>query len=114
MTSRPVGQEGHCFLVTSSAVLAYELPKYNIKMVLQISCFVMGYFLFNPELRLLIVMGIGQFLVFLPITQLCMKCFFHSRKGSLIKDFGRKNNQWHNTHFRKQKNSHKKFEKFYF
>ena len=52
MTSGPVGQEGHCFLVTSSAVLAYELPKYNIKMVLQTSYFVLGNFLFNPELRL--------------------------------------------------------------
>ena len=35
--------------------------------------------------------------------------FFSFQERSLIKEFGWKNSQWHNTHFRKQKNSHKKF-----
>ena len=42
----------HYYAGTSSAVLVYELPKYNFKMVLLTSYFVMGNFLFNPELRL--------------------------------------------------------------
>ena len=58
----------HYYAGTSSAVLVYELPKYNIEMVLQTSCFVIviyycdGQFSFQPRTQ--IVNRYGHWAIF--------------------------------------------------
>ena len=96
----------------NSITRLYNSITFCMKMVLQASYFEMGNFLFKPEVNRYGHWAIFVFSTYNPVMHEVF--FFHSRKGSLIKEFGWKNSLWHNTLFRKQKSSHKKFKNFYF